>query len=134
MSALIRQLALVSQSDQIPFADVLKVSAALQKQVTRDLAPIWQVSATVDAFEALEEVPPGYWQLIVRDDIHERAAGIHQSGDGQPFALITASADINTWSLTASHEALEILVDPFGKHLVAGDFTLSGSGPRQLLG
>ena len=39
MPALIRQLALVSQSNQISRNDVLKVSAALQKQASRDLAP-----------------------------------------------------------------------------------------------
>jgi hypothetical protein len=57
MSALVRQLALVSESKAIPRGDVMKVSAALQKQVTRDLEPIWEISATVDAFDKLEDVP-----------------------------------------------------------------------------
>ena len=57
MAALLRQLALVSESSQVGMSDVLKVSAALQKQASRDLAPIWDVSATVDAFATLEEVP-----------------------------------------------------------------------------
>src|SRR3979409_769933 len=122
MAALIRQLALVSESQQIPDSDVLKVSAALQKQATRDLAPIWEVSATVDTFKTLEDVPQGYWPMVVMDDIGIRgAAGIHEDRNGQPFALITASADLDTWSLTASHEALEMLVDPQGNRLVAGD-------------
>lgn len=122
MPALIRQLALVSQSTQIPRGDVLKVSAAIQKQAARDLSPIWEISATVDPFDKLEDVPTGYWTLLIMDDIHtEGAAGIHEDNNGQPFALITASADINEWSVTASHEALEMLVDPFGNRLVAGD-------------
>jgi hypothetical protein len=58
-----RQLALVSESTQVPKSDVSKVSAALQKQATRDLAPIWDISATVDAFEKLEDVPIGYWPI-----------------------------------------------------------------------
>ena len=69
MSALVRQLALVSESKMIPRGDVLKVSAALQKQVTRDLEPIWEISATVDAFDKAEDVPVGYWPLFVMDDI-----------------------------------------------------------------
>jgi hypothetical protein len=72
-----RQVALVSESTQISKSDVSKVSAALQKQVTRDLVPIWDVSATVDAFEKLEDVPIGYWPLIVKDDINVRGAAGH---------------------------------------------------------
>src|ERR1700758_5767709 len=102
MPALIRQLALVSESTQIPRGDVLKVSAALQKQATRDLAPIWEISATVDAFAVLEDVPDGYWPMIVMDDIgFPGAAGIHLDRDGQPFALISASPDLHTWALAA---------------------------------
>ena len=122
MASLLRQLALVSESKHIPAADVQKVSAALQKQASRDLAPIWDITATVDSFEKLEDVPVGYWPLIVMDDIDvDGAAGIHEDKNGQPFALITASATLDEWSMTASHEALEMLVDPFGNRLVAGD-------------
>lgn len=121
MATLIRQLALVSESDQVPLSDVMMVSAALQKQVSRDLGPIWEISATVDAFEKLEDVPLGYWPMIVRDDIGvSGAAGVHEDKDGQPFALITA-ADLDSWSLTASHETCEMLVDPFGNRVIAGD-------------
>ncbi len=129
MSALIRQLALVSQSTKIPNGDVQKVSAALQKQASRDLAPIWDISATVDSFEKLEDVPIGYWPIIVMDDIQmPGAAGVHMDKNGQPFALVSASSSIDEWSLTASHEALEMLVDPFGNRLVAGDSPKSDQG------
>ena len=122
MSELIRQVALVSQSNLIPRADVSKVAAAIQKQATRDLAPIWSVSATVDAFDALDDVPIGYWPLVVMDNINTPgASGIHEDKNGQPYALISASADLDVWSLTASHEAMEMLVDPFGRRMVAGD-------------
>src|SRR5215510_3530129 len=122
MASLLRQLALVSESEQAKTKDLLRVAAALQKQASRDLAPIWDVSATVDAFETLEDVPLGYWPMIIRDDIgFDGAAGIHLDKDNQPFALITSSSDLDTWSLTASHEELEMLVDPFGNRLMAGD-------------
>ena len=129
MAALIRQLALVSESANVKPGDLMKVSAALQKQAARDLAPIWEISATVDPFDRLEDVPLGYWPLIVKDDIGEPGAeGIHKDKDGQPFALITARADLESWALTASHEALEMLVDPFGNRLVAGDSPAEGQG------
>jgi len=122
MAALIRQVALVSESNQVSKSDVSKVSAALQKQATRDFAEIWDVSATVDAFDKLEDVPIGYWPMIIRDDIDvPGAAGIHEDKDGQPFALISASSDLDTWSLMASHEAFEMLADPFGNRTQTGD-------------
>ena len=37
----IRQVALVSEVNGISFSEVAKVSAAIQKQVMRDFAPIW---------------------------------------------------------------------------------------------
>ena len=38
-----------------------------------------------------------------------------------PFALISSSTDLDTWSLTASHEALEMLVDPSGDRQITSD-------------
>jgi hypothetical protein len=129
MSALVRQVALVSESKQAVMSDLLRVSAALQKQATRDLAPIWEISATVDPFAKLEDVPDGYWPMIIRDDIgHPGAAGIHLDQDGQPFALITSSSDLDTWALTASHEMCEMLVDPSGNRSVTGDSPMAGQG------
>jgi len=134
MSGLIRQLALVSESTQVPLSDVMRVAAALQKQAMRDLGPIWEVSATVDAFEKLEDVPLGYWRMVIKDNIgFAGAAGIHLDRDNQPFALITASTDVDTWSLTASHESVEMLVDPFGNRLLAGDSPMQGQGRVEFL-
>ena len=120
MPAILQQLALVSESSDVPLGDVMRVAAALQKQASRDLAPIWEISAMVDAFEKLEDVPPGTWPMIVMDNIGFDAAGIHlYSGMGSRSTGITSSSDLDTWALTASHELLEMLVDPFGNRLVA---------------
>jgi hypothetical protein len=94
------------------------VSGALQRQASRDFGPYWEVEATVDAYPRLEDVPVGYWPMVVKTDIEVAgAAGIHLDDNGQPFALITMS---DSWSLTASHETLEMLADPMGNRLVAG--------------
>src|SRR5438132_8523896 len=128
MATMIQQLVLVSESKSVVMGDLMKISAALQKQASRDLAPIWDVSATVDAFAKLEDVPLGYWPMIVMDDIGMNAAGVHEDKDGQPFALISASTELDVWSLTASHETLEMLVDPYGDRLIAGDSPKEGQG------
>jgi hypothetical protein len=131
MSTLPLELALVSETKQVDPRDLTKISAALQKQVSRDFGPIWDVSATIDAFVALEDVPIGYWPIIVEVDIKTPgAAGIHLDRDGQPFALVEYS---NTWSLTASHECLEMLGDPWGNRIVAGPSVKAGQGRVEYL-
>lgn len=124
-------LALVSLVKGHDPGDVSRVAAALQRQATRDFAPIWNVHATVDAFPRLEDVPVGYWPMIVATDINRPgAAGIHEDQNGQPFALIEMS---DSWSLTTSHEMLEMLADPFGKRIIPGQSPKRGQGRVEFL-
>lgn len=122
---LIRQIALLSQTQKVSMKELLRVSAALQRQVTRDLAPIWEVKATVDAFDDPQQVPPGYWKITVMDNIPVAARGFHFDEHGHPYADVLWSED---WSLTASHECLEMLVDPFGQQLASGVSVKPGQG------
>jgi hypothetical protein len=115
---LTKNLALISLVEGHDPSDVARVAAALQRQATRDFGPIWEASATVDAFPRVEDMPVGYWPMFVLADIgKEGIAGIHLDNEGQPFALITYS---DSWSMTASHEMLEMLADPAGNRLVPG--------------
>ncbi len=43
MSALIPHVALVSDTPSVTLAQVSAVSAAVQKQVTRDFGPLWDI-------------------------------------------------------------------------------------------
>src|SRR5271154_1562185 len=118
MSNLPNQAALVSESTSVGFNDLSAAAAALQKQASRDFGPIWSVNATVDAFDKLESVPVDYWPVILKDDIKEPgAAGYHTDENGQPFALVQVD---DGWTLTASHETLEMLADPHGNRTIAG--------------
>src|SRR5947209_5558695 len=101
----------------LKLSQVTKVAAALQKQVTRDFSPIWGVTATVDAFASLDDVPLGYWPILVGSE-GQGGGGVHLTHDNQPYALVDFTPD---WTVTASHECLEMLADPFGNRLVAGD-------------
>lgn len=126
MPNFIQQLALVSESPSVKLREVARVAAALDKQATRDFSPIWGIQASIHAFDRLEDVPLGYWPMVVQDNIGiNGAAGIHLDQDGQPFALITSGPG---WALTASHEALEMLADPFGNRTIAGPSIKPGQG------
>ena len=121
-----RNLALVADTEKITPSELTKVAAALQKQATRDFGSLWDIQANVSGFAKLEDVPTDYWPVIVSDDINTPgAAGVHEDKNGQPFALVQFS---DAWSLTASHETLEMLADPFGNRLVAGKSPNPGQG------
>jgi len=123
---LTHHIALVNQTVHINSAELSRVSAALQKQVTRDLSPIWQIQATVDAFENSKDVPAGYWPIFVRDDIHEPGAeGYHTDRNHQPYSLVRHGS---SWALTASHELCEMLADPFGNRMVASGSIVKTQG------
>ncbi|MBS1756578.1 MAG: hypothetical protein JSU03_04820 [Bacteroidetes bacterium] len=123
----IHQIALVSQSKKIKFSDLTKASAALQKQATKDLSPIWGVKATVDVFENLSDIPLGYWPVIIMDQLDDpSAAGYHDDKNHQPYALVEYS---DSWTLTCSHEICEMLVDPYGNKMKSG---LSPNGKERV--
>lgn len=127
--ALIQHVALVTETRRVKARDLAKVGAALQKQVTRDFGPIWGVRATVDAFGNLEDVPIGYWPVIVVEKVPD-AAGVHLDKNGQPYALVEYGS---SWSLTASHECLEMLADPYGNRVIAGGSPKPGQGRVEFL-
>jgi len=95
------------------------VAAAIQKQVSRDFGPLWNVEATVDAFDKLEDVPVGYWHVLLQDELPSGAAGVHKRDDDKhPFALVALTTN---WPVFMSHEVLEMLVDPQGNLTRTGD-------------
>lgn len=120
MSKLLRHVALVPDDNihgKLADSDITRVAAALQKQAARDFGPVWEVNSTVDAFTSLDDVPLGYWPIIVGEE-GQGGGGVHLDRDNQPYALVDLTPD---WTVTVSHECLEMLADPFGNRLVAGD-------------
>jgi hypothetical protein len=90
--------------------ELMLVASALQIQITRDVAPIWGVSAVVSAFSSLELVPPGCLLIgLTSEPLPLNRTAFHFSVAGQPAALIEYRGD---WSTAASHELIEMLVDP----------------------
>jgi hypothetical protein len=124
-------VALVSEESSITFQELTKVSAALQKQVLKDYSPVWGINATVDAFHSLNDVPVGTWPIVIMDDIGEPGAeGVHEDKDGHPIALVTFDQG---WSLTASHECIEMLTDPDGNRTMPGLSPKKGQGKVEFL-
>jgi hypothetical protein len=133
--------AVVSLTREISTRELLLVTAAIQKQVTRDFAPIWGLPATVNAFADLEAVPSDYYKVVLFGEPGElatrlefaigeqnaalvldsfdadRVTGIHLNAfTRQPFAAVRLT---DVWTVATSHEILEVLADPGGNRLTA---------------
>jgi hypothetical protein len=128
--AIVRHLGLVRDSRAVDPGDLTRVAAAIQKQTVDDFAPAWSRPATVDPFLKLEDVPLGHWPIVVRDDIPYDAQGIHLDNQYGPYALVRWDEG---WSLTASHEILEMLGDPYGSRTRVGTSPKAGQGQVRFL-
>lgn len=113
---LTRRVALIDMTGHIDDAELASVAAAINLQVNRDLARFWPVTATVSALPGPATIPPGVWPLFVVSRIDDTTAGFHRTKHHQPYAEVE---DGPAWTLAASHEILEMLVDPSGNDLVA---------------
>jgi len=115
------RVGLVSEVKELSMGTLKRVATVLQRQVSRDVKPIWSVDAKIDVFKTSKDVPSGVWPMIIRKDIGvPGAVGFHSDKDGVPYSLVTHSSDIGAWTVTASYELLDMLVDPFGKRTIPG--------------
>jgi hypothetical protein len=110
------RLALASRSANLDFVSLSKAANAINLQVTRDFAPIWGVNATVIALEHASSIPPGVWPVYILDQVGGDHLGFHLDDHNQPSSQVLYGP---TWSLTASHECLEMLADPSANRLVS---------------
>lgn len=103
-------VALVDESGTVSASNLAEVAGALNEHVQADFAPVWHVHATVGAYQ---QAPAGTWAIRLRRDIGEPGAlGFHADENHQPYALV--DVDDGDWSVTVSHELLEMLADPWG--------------------
>lgn len=95
---------------------VQAVVDALQIQVHKHFAPAWGIDAEI-TFYPKGALPRGAWQLIILDNSDQAGAlGYHDlTSEGLPLGKVFAGTDLKygtSWSVTASHELLEMLGDP----------------------
>jgi hypothetical protein len=111
------QISVINESTVLADADVIPVVAALQQQVTNDFRPIWGIDAELTMIAQNTQPPAGTWWLVILDDSDQAGAlGYHDlTPDGLPIGKVFAASDLKagtSWSVTASHELLEMLADP----------------------
>lgn len=110
------KIAVLNQFTGLSNQDVAKLTNALQKQVSGDFAPVWGIDADLE-FYPNGNPPADAWQLIILDNSDQaNALGYHDvTAEGLPLGKVFAGSDMRAgtkWSVTASHELLEMLGDP----------------------
>lgn len=111
------QLGLVDMTGTLDPELVQSVAAALNIQVTRDLPQFWSVTATVRYLPHTKKVPVGVWPVQLVKTLPPGEGGFHLDKHKQPYAKVIASSKNDGWTIAASHEVLEMLVDPYGNRL-----------------
>jgi hypothetical protein len=106
-----------SSDEVLTDVDAQAAVLALQKQVTNDFAPVWGINADLSFVPRNGEPAVGAWWLVLLDTSDQATAlGYHDlTVDGLPlgkaFVLTDKQAGLQ-WTVTASHELLEMLGDP----------------------
>ena len=111
------QIGLVDTTGKINVDLMQAVAAALNVQVTRDLPQFWPIQATVRYLADATKVPVGVWPVQLVKHLPPGEGGFHMNKHNQPYSKVIASPDSDEWTIDASHETLEMLVDPYGNRL-----------------
>jgi hypothetical protein len=110
-------IAVINASTVVKDAEVQAALPAFQTQVSRDFAPAWGVDAALRFVAKGGKPKPGEWWLAVLDDSDQAGAlGYHDlTTEGLPLGKVFAKTDKQygeSWTVTFSHELLEMLGDP----------------------
>lgn len=117
-------VAIVPRDIQVPYDELSAVASAVNVQVIRDLAAHWKVQASVSAYTDAASVQGQNPFLVYVVADTNGSDGVHRHEDsGTTFAFVRHQPGLE-WSVAASHETLEMLVDP------SLNYTIAGMSPR----
>jgi hypothetical protein len=111
-------VAVTNASTCLTDAQVSAVLPALQRQVTLDFRAYWSVDCQLRFLTQGDQLPDGWWQISVTDNPDQAGAlGYHElTSRGTPLGKVFAGLDLQSgasWTVTLSHELLEMLADPW---------------------
>jgi hypothetical protein len=105
---LVRNVAFVTETSAITLLDLRRLVKVLALQVKRDLGPAWQVAAKLQVFGNVLSVPLAYDLITFKETV----LPMHWSVGRRAFASV---GTVDTWTVDASHELCELLVNPLLK-------------------
>jgi hypothetical protein len=110
-------VSIINDSTVVTDDECRKLTEALQTQVSRDFAPAWHIDAKLVFVPKGQAPAAGTWWLSILDSTDRAGAlGHHDlTPDGLPIGKSFAGTDKHygfEWTVTASHELLEMLANP----------------------
>lgn len=111
-------IAITNASTVLTDDQVGAIIPALQHQVSFDFKAYWDLDATLEFVPSSEQLIEGWWQIVVVDNPDQAGAlGYHEmTPGGCPLGKVFAKLDLDYgyhWTVTMSHELLEMLGDPW---------------------
>jgi hypothetical protein len=129
------QVGLVDKTGKLDAQLVQETAAALNIQAMRDLGPIWNVQATVRYLPSPNSIPAGVWPVFLVAKLPPGEGGVHLDKHNQPYSLVIGTPDSADWTIDASHETVEMLVDPQGSRLqTSRAIKIAGEGVEDTTG
>jgi hypothetical protein len=111
------KISIINESTVVGDDDVARATVDLQTQVSRDFSAAWGIDADLIYVPRGSQPSGESWWLTILDDTDQAGAlGYHDTtNEGLPLGKVFAKTDIQAqtvWTVTASHELLEMLGDP----------------------
>ena len=104
--------------------------AAFNIQIAQHLSKCWGNVHPASALKLQMDNPEvgqaGVWPIILVDSLEAGVGGFHSTEHHRPYAKVAVSDA--EWTISASHEILEMLVDPGGNGLEAGPAVVCEKG------
>jgi hypothetical protein len=111
------EISVINESKLITDRDVIRAVTAVQRQVAEHFYPTWGINCNLTFYDRTQ-VPPGdAWLIAILDDTTQADyLGYHdQTDEGMPLGKVfvqDAETFGDSWTVTFSHEVLEMLADP----------------------
>ena len=110
-------VAVVNESTVVTDAEVQQCIEALKQQANTDFSTWWgTLPITVTFLAKGSAIPKGWWELVFADNSDQVGAlGYHElTENGDPIGFVFCKDDLDfgtSWTITASHELLEMRLD-----------------------
>ena len=121
-------IAVTNVSTCVTDAEVEAVLPALQKQVSDDFKAYWEQDCTLSFLSKDLPLASAWWQIVITDNPDQAGAlGYHElTSLGTPLGKVFAKLDLqsgSSWTVTLSHELLEMLADPWINWCAMGSYS-----------
>jgi hypothetical protein len=116
-------ISILNSSKAVNNVNVAAAVNAMQEQLDRDFLPVWGATAQLKFAPNTAAVGAMDWLIEILDNTDTPGAlGYHDiTANGAPYAKIFAETDIQnklSWTVTLSHELLEMVMDPYVDNVV----------------